>query len=202
MMPVSIRGASERRSLGNRISFLMAHLPIEERDPVARLRKVMETTRELKASKQVRGAELLEELSDRAFNSLFVQLSRLSAVTRSYNLVITNVPGPPLPVYLLEAPLLEVYPLVPLFSNQALGIALFSYHGKLYWGFNSDWDALPDLHDLVDEVAAELAALSEAASLLPLASTQKPARRAGKAAGSKARPGRRTGVIRSERGQA
>ena len=51
------------------------------------------------------------------------------------------------------------YPLVPLFANQALGIALFSYDGRLHWGFNADWDAMPDLHDLVQAVERELAVI-------------------------------------------
>ena len=49
--------------------------------------------------------------------------------------------------------MLACYPLVPLFANQALGVALFSYDGRLYWGFNADWDAVPDLHELVEAVA-------------------------------------------------
>jgi diacylglycerol O-acyltransferase / wax synthase len=66
--------------------------------------------------------------------------------------VVTNVPGPPVPLYLLGARLLHSYPMVPLFSNQALGIALFSYADGLYWGVNADWDALPDLHDFVEAI--------------------------------------------------
>jgi hypothetical protein len=57
------------------------------------------------------------------------------------------------------------FPLVPLFQNQALGVALFSYDGRLYWGFNADWDALPDLHDLVEAVDREFAQLSAAAGV-------------------------------------
>ena len=72
---------------------------------------------------------------------------------------MTNVPGPPFPVYSLGARMLECYPLVPLFRNQALGIALFSYDGRLYWGFNADWDALPDLHDVVAGLEQEFALL-------------------------------------------
>ena len=78
-------------------------------------------------------------------------------------MTITNVPGPSFEAYLLGAPLREVYPLVPLYRGQALGIALFSYHGGLYWGLNADWDALPDLHDLVEMVGEEFEALRKAA---------------------------------------
>jgi len=60
---------------------------------------------------------------------------------------------------MLGAKLEEVYPLVPLFTNQCLGIALFSYDGGLYWGFNADWDALPDLHELVGMLQQELEVL-------------------------------------------
>ncbi len=83
----------------------------------------------------------------------------MAASRRSYNLVVTNVPGPPMPVYMNGARLLETYPLVPLFTNQALGIALLSYDGGLYWGFNADWDAVPRLHDFVQAVQREYESL-------------------------------------------
>lgn len=167
MVPVSVRDAAEHGRLGNRVSFLMAPLPLAERDPVRRLRQVTETMQALKHSKQRRGGELIEEVSDRLSTGLFAQVARLGARTQPYNIVVTNVPGPQVPVYLLGAPLREVYPLVPLFSNQALGIALFSYDGGLYWGFNADWDAVPDLHDVVGFIAAECHALREAAASAP-----------------------------------
>ena len=96
--------------------------------------------------------------------------------------MVTNVPGPQFPVYLLGAPLREVYPLVPLFSNQALGIALFSYDGGLFWGFNADWDAMPDLHEVVGAVATECEALRQLAAHTPAAlpsaaRTRRPVRR-------------------------
>jgi hypothetical protein len=77
---------------------------------------------------------------------------------------VTNVPGPPVPLYLLEAPLLEAYPVVPLFANQAVGVALFSYDRGLYWGVNSDWDRVPDLHDLIDDLALEFTELRKCAA--------------------------------------
>jgi hypothetical protein len=90
----------------------------------------------------------------------------LRAATRSIpaNIVITNVPGPRVPVYLLGARLLETYPVVPVTATQSLGIALLSYDDTLSWGFNADWDAVPDLHDFVEDVEAEFEALS---ALLP-----------------------------------
>ena len=100
-------------------------------------------------------------LSDFTATTLFAQFSRLASATRSYNLTVTNVPGPPQTVRLLGARMQEVYPLVPLFAREALGIALFSYDGGLFWGFDADWDALPDLHDLVGAVQEEFERLQK-----------------------------------------
>jgi WS/DGAT/MGAT family acyltransferase len=168
MIPVNVRPTAEHGRLGNRVSFMMAPLPIAERSPERRLRQVIATMQALKQSKQRQGAELLEEVSDRISSGLFAQVARWGSRALPYNIVVTNVPGPQFPVYLLGAQLREVYPLVPLFTNQALGIALFSYDGGLFWGFNADWDAMPDLHDVVDMVEAELGALRQVAASGPL----------------------------------
>ena len=125
---------------------------------------MIETTRELKSSKQARGVELIEQLSEIGGTALFAQLARLTSLTRPFNVVVTNVPGPQIQAYLLGAPLVEAYPLVPLYRNQALGIALFSYNGGLFWGLYAAWDALPDLHDLAESLAAEFELLRRAAS--------------------------------------
>ncbi len=129
LVPVSVRTASQRGALGNRVSFLVAGLPIDERNPERRLKRVMETMQQLKQSKQVLGAEVIEELSDWTTRTLFTQFARLGARSLAYNMVVTNVPGPQMPVYCLGAEMLASYPLVPLYTNQALGIAIFSYNG-------------------------------------------------------------------------
>jgi WS/DGAT/MGAT family acyltransferase len=159
MLPVNVRTEDQGGKLGNRVAFLMAHLPVEESDAAVRIARVIDETRRLKGSDVVEGGELLEKLSDFTATTLVARLSRLAARTRSYNMTVTNVPGPQLPVDLLGARMEEVYPLVPLFSNQGLGIALFSYDQGLFWGFDADWDALPDLHDLVVAVEEEFEAL-------------------------------------------
>ena len=164
MVPVSTRVAAERGRFGNRVAMLLARLPINEPDPRERLRRVSETTAGLKHSKQVLGAELIEEIGDWLGTAIVTGSVRLAARIRAYNMVVTNVPGPRVPLYLLGAPLLETYPMVPLFSNQALGIALFSYHGGLYWGFNADWDRVPDLHELVEMLVLEFDELRKAAA--------------------------------------
>ncbi len=163
MVPVSIRQKSEQGVPGNRVVNFLARLPIHETDPRRRLAAVGAETQRLKRSRLVKGAEILEEVSDQAFPRIIVDFVRLAAGQRAFNTVVTNVPGPPMPVYLLGARMTEIYPVVPLFKNQALGIALFSYDGKLYWGLNADWDAIPDLHDLVEALGQELDALHAAA---------------------------------------
>jgi WS/DGAT/MGAT family acyltransferase len=167
MIPVNIRTQAESGAFGNRVTMMAAQLPLQVRDPRARLAAVVETTRTLKASKQARGVQVLEELSELGPAGLFAQFARLSALSRPFNVVVTNVPGPQIRAFLLGAPLVAAYPLVPLYRNQALGIALFSYDGGLFWGLNADWDAVPDLHDLVEALEKEFEALRKAATSGP-----------------------------------
>ncbi len=162
MVPVSVRQEDEHGVEGNRVVSLVAELPIAETDPLARLARVTETTRELKGSRQAEGVELFVELVDRTSPEMLTSVSRRTA-REAYNLVVTNVPGPPVTTWLAGAKLLQIYPLVPIYVNSAVGIALFSYDGGVYWGFNAGWDAVPDLHDLVSFVDEEFEALHAAA---------------------------------------
>jgi diacylglycerol O-acyltransferase / wax synthase len=156
MVPVNVRNEDTRLDAGNQVAMMVVQLPIQERDPVRRLEMTVAETRRAKVSHQARGMQAIEELSDWTFTTLLSAFARLTTVSRPYNLVVTNVPGPGFPVYVSGCRMTACYPLVPLFANQALGVALFSYDGRLYWGFNADWDAVPDLHDLVDAVEEEL----------------------------------------------
>jgi WS/DGAT/MGAT family acyltransferase len=162
-IPVSLRTQPELQGAGNRIVMLLADLPIHEPDPRERLKRVQQTTKRLKSSRQRAGVEFFEKMSDHTLTSLFLFFARLATWQRSFNVVITNVPGPQFPIYLLGARMQEIYPLVPLAANQALGLALFSYDGRLYWGFNADWDALPDLHELVQGLEVEFELLHKTA---------------------------------------
>jgi diacylglycerol O-acyltransferase len=164
MIPVNTRSEEEAGRFGNRVTMMSARLPLDVSGTRKRYARTVETTRALKASKQARGVQLLEELSDLGLAALFVEFAKLSALQRPFNVVVTNVPGPQVQAYLLGAPLVEVFPVVPLYRNQGLGIALFSYAGSLFWGLNADWDALPDLHDLVDALRHEFEALRKTAA--------------------------------------
>jgi WS/DGAT/MGAT family acyltransferase len=163
MVPVNIRSEGEAGELGNRVASVAVALPLDEPDPRRRLARVSEAMGEIKASRQIAGMEMMEEISDWGLSGLFTRFARLTAISRPFNLVVTNVPGPQIEAYLLGSPLREAYPLVPLFTNQALGIALFSYNGGLFWGLNSDWDALPDLHVLVEALALDFQELEKSA---------------------------------------
>jgi len=166
LIPVSVRDKKEKK-LGNRVAMIMAELPVGEHDPVARLRRVIDTMQKLKSSKQALGVAWLEGLADKFGGRLFLELSRSATRNRPFNVAVTNVPGPQIPLYFLESKMTAIYPMMPLFPNQALAIAVLSYDGKVFWGFNSDWDALPDVHNLVEGVGAEfeeLRAAAEAAS--------------------------------------
>ena len=90
---------------------------------------------------------------------------------RPFNIVVTNVPGPAATLDLLGCRLAEAYPQVPLFSGQALGVALFSYADKLCWGFNADYDLVPDLPQVPGLFAESFDELSRSAELLDVART-------------------------------
>ena len=166
-VPVSVRGSDEAGSLGNRIALWMTDLPVDEEDALARLGRIRITTHRLKESKQALGAQVLASVSDMTTWRLLATAARLSMRSRPFNLVVTNVPGPQLELYLLDAPMREIYPMVNLLENQGLGVALFSYAGTLHWGVVSDWDLVPDLEDfvkMIEESFRELQMAAQAAS--------------------------------------
>lgn len=165
LIPVNIRSGKEAQNLGNRVAMVMAALPVETTEPVERLEQVIGTTRRLKESNQVLAVQWLEEFADRVGGDFFLSIIRQATRARPFNVTVTNLPGPQFPLFLLGAKLQALYPMVPLFTNQALGVAVMSYDGKVHWGFNSDWDSLPDLHDLVTGVGVEFEAFKKAAAV-------------------------------------
>jgi WS/DGAT/MGAT family acyltransferase len=164
-VPVSLRSRDERGTLGNRIALLMAELPVQEQDPLARLAKVRETMAELKESRQALGAEVLAAVSEWTSATLLSLAVRGAARGRPYNLVVTNVPGPQLPLFLLGARLERCYPVVNLQPKQGIGVGLFSYAGTLGWGFTADRDQAPDLYIFADSVMASFEELERCARL-------------------------------------
>jgi WS/DGAT/MGAT family acyltransferase len=167
MAPVSVRRKDERGDLGNRVSAWTLDLPINEPDPLTRLEIICQATAELKETKQALGAEILTQATEWTGSGLLSLGARLIVLGTPFNMVVTNVPGPRVPLFLMESPLLEIHPHVPLMGNLGLGLALFSYDGNLSFGYSADWDLIPDLHELVLATAESFAELREAAGLKP-----------------------------------
>jgi WS/DGAT/MGAT family acyltransferase len=165
MVPVSVRADSERGALGNRVAAMWAPLPVGDEDARAVLSEISEAMRGLKESGQAVGAQALTSLADFAPPTIMSQAARLQSRQRFFNLVVTNVPGPQIPLYLLGRHLDAFYPVVPLAHRQALGIAIMSYDGRLGFGLLGDYDAMPDLEDLAGDLEEAIAALSRAAGV-------------------------------------
>ncbi|MBW0118869.1 WS/DGAT/MGAT family O-acyltransferase [Pseudonocardia abyssalis] len=167
MVPLSVRGEADvpstatAGSLGNRVSSFIVDLPVGEPSPVVRLHHVTHAMREHTASAHSVGADTLVRIGGFAPPTLHALGARAASgmSKRIFNLVVTNVPGPQFPLYAAGARMLEMFPVVPLAKGQALAIGLTSYDGGVYYGFNGDRDAMPDvevLAGLVDEALDEL----------------------------------------------
>jgi diacylglycerol O-acyltransferase len=165
MVPVSVRADVERGALGNRVAAMMAPLPVWCQDAVARLDIVREELKGLKSGGQAVGAQVLTDLSGFAPTTVMGQASRLMARQRFFNLVVTNVPGPQIPLYLAGRRMIEPFPMVPLAKNQALGVALLSYAGRINFGLVGDYDLMWDLDDFADDVRESLAELAAEAGV-------------------------------------
>ncbi len=165
--PVSMRSDDERGTLGNRVSAWLVPLPLDEPDALRRLERLRETTAGLKHSQDALGADLLSAVTEWTGTTLLSLGTQLQSLARPHNLIVTNVPGPQMPLYLVGARLRHSYPIVPLFRTQALGIALFSYDGQLDWGLNADPDRVPDLPRLRRDLEESFAELLAAAGLAP-----------------------------------
>ncbi len=159
MVPVSVRAEGEQGQLGNKLTTMRAPLPVYEPDPVVRLEIVSSAMDGLKQSKQALGAETIARLNDFAPPTLLAQAARLTFSTRLFNLLVTNVPGPQMPLYVLGRKLQETFPVAFLAKNHALAIGVMSYNGQLNFGLLGDFDAMPDiklisdgLNDALDEL--------------------------------------------------
>jgi diacylglycerol O-acyltransferase len=174
MVPISVRADAERGALGNRVAAMYAPLPVGLSDPRERFRFVHEAMADLKTSGQAVGAQAITRLADAAAPTVLSQAGRLQSRQRFFNLTVTNVPGPQVPLYLLGRRLEAFYPMVPLVLNTALGIAIMSYDGRLFFGLLGDYDALSDLDALASDLDASIRELADAAGV------RVPKRRAGR----------------------
>jgi WS/DGAT/MGAT family acyltransferase len=191
MVPVSVRATEERGALGNRISAMMAPLPIWCEEPVERLHIVTGSMGDLKSSGQAVGAEILTRITDFAPTTIASQAARLQPAQRFFNLVVTNVPGPQFPLYVLGRKMESIFPMVPLARRQALCVGIMSYNGQINFGLVGDYDAMADL----DSFALDL----EAATAEMVATAPKPKKRAKSSPkGSKVASGNGSGPVAAE----
>jgi diacylglycerol O-acyltransferase / wax synthase len=163
-VPVSIRAAHQRGQTGNQIVAVRAPIPVYVADPVQRLQVVRESMEGVKQSKQALGAEVISRFNDFAPPTLLAQSARVNFSTRLFNLVVTNVPGPQMPLYVLGRELEDVFPVGFLPPQQALFVAIMSYNGEINFGLLGDYDAMYDLDEFAAAIEDSLAELVEAAS--------------------------------------
>jgi WS/DGAT/MGAT family acyltransferase len=184
MVPVSVRSEEARGALGNQVAAMMAPLPVGLDEPAERIERISDAMAHLKSGGQAVGAQVLTELTGFAPPTIMSQAGRVIARQRMFNLVVTNVPGPQFPLYMMGRRLEGLFPMVPLAPNQALGIAIMSYNGTINFGLVGDYDLMADL----DELAADLQVALAQPDSTP--ATGRP-RRATRSNGHK--PGRRIG---------
>jgi WS/DGAT/MGAT family acyltransferase len=169
MVPVSVRAGEEHGALGNRVAAMMAPLPVWCEDPVERLQLMTAAMGDLKSSGQAVGAQLLTSLADFAPPTIAAQAARLQPRQRFFNLVVTNIPGPQFPLYVLGREMEAIVPMVPLAARQALCVGIFSYNGTLHFGLIGDYDAMADLESFGLDLEAAITEICKA--------TPKPKRR-------------------------
>lgn len=165
MVPVNVRAAGEELALGNRITSLFVHIPVSVEDTVERYERQMEEAEKLKSGTQALGSSTLLDLTKHAPPVIHSFLARSLFATRLFNITITNVPGPQVALYGLGSKMTDIWPLVPLAADHAVGLAVLSYDGRVFFALNADRDAMPDLDVLASGIEEGFAELREAALL-------------------------------------
>ncbi len=159
MVPVSVRSPDDE--LGNHISFVFADLPCDDPDPLGRLYQVHASMNRCKRDGEPQGSDLVLKAASRTPVTVQQALSRLIASPRAFNLVVSNIPGPTAPMYMLGCKLQDVYPMVPLADNHAVSVGMITVHDQACFGVYADREALPDVDMLaqdIDDAVTELLA--------------------------------------------
>lgn len=166
LVPVSVRATDpgDAHAVGHRVASLLVELPTGEASPVIRLHQIAFQTKTHREGGQAVDAPVIAGMAGFAPPTLHSLGARLasSLSRRLFNLVVTNVPGPQMPLYLGKAQMLSTYPVVPLSRGQALSVGLTSYDGGVYYGLYADRDVMPDLDVLSASIHDALAELRDA----------------------------------------
>jgi diacylglycerol O-acyltransferase len=170
-IPTSIRAGDDAR-FGNRVSSMFAALPVELSDPVARVRAVARSMTGAKQMHEEIGGSTLEDWAEVAAPALFSRAMRFYTRLRLaerlrpvINLIVSNVPGPPWPLYLAGARLIALHPLGPIFDDCGLNVTVISYLDHVDFGFIASRELVPDVDDLAAAVPQALADLMKAAGV-------------------------------------
>jgi WS/DGAT/MGAT family acyltransferase len=159
MVPVSVRSAEAADAGGNRITFAFVELPVAEPDPYRRLLSIRAQTLAIKGSGTIEGSDLLLRSVALLPEPVKEKAARLAASPRMYNLTVSNVPGPRIPLYAAGARVLSIYPIIPIPEQHALSIGMLSYGDHLHMSAYADPEALPGLSPLsilLEDSLAEL----------------------------------------------
>jgi diacylglycerol O-acyltransferase len=202
MVPVSVRADEEHGALGNRVAAIMAPLPVWSEDPVQTLHLISDTMGDLKGSGQAVGAEILTGLVDFAPPTIASQAARLQSAQRFFNLVVTNIPGPQYPLYVLGREMQALYPMVPLAQKQAVCVGIMSYNGQIHFGLIGDYDVMADLDSLALDLEASIDDLSAAVPERKRSQARKSPKNAAKAKKAKATSGAGKNGAKSKNGSA
>jgi WS/DGAT/MGAT family acyltransferase len=163
MVPVSVRSKAERGDVGNRVAPAIVDVPVGRMKPDVRLRKVRKATETLKSSSMAVSADSIIGLGAYAPPALHAMAARLISRGRWFNLVVSNVPAPQVPLYIAGAKLEANYPAMPLGETSGLSVACTSLGGTMAFGLTADWDHVPDVDVLARGIEHGVDALEAAA---------------------------------------
>jgi WS/DGAT/MGAT family acyltransferase len=174
MVPVSVRSEDEKDALGNRVSSMFASLATDVDDPVDRLKVIHECMAEVKEQQKAIGADTLGDWAEFAAPALAGRAARLYSRTKMadrhrplFNVTISNVPGPPFPLYSIGARMVANFPVGPIMEGGGLNITVMSYLDQLDFGLLACPDVLPDVWSLADGLGAALDELVAATGVQP-----------------------------------
>ena len=164
LCPVSVRSDDQRGSLGNKVSAIFVSLPVGPAAPTDRLNEISAQTADLKEKRQALSADFLLNMSEYVAPTLMSLAARAVHRQPFVNLIVTNVPGPQQPLYLMGARLLESFPIVPLTANLSMVVGILSYDGTLHFGLWADRDAAADLEVLAGGIEDAFAEMTKVAT--------------------------------------
>jgi WS/DGAT/MGAT family acyltransferase len=164
MVPVNRHARDEHATSGNRVTLLLVGLAVDEPDARTRLQRISELTSQLKHEDIAGAGDMLVALSDLTWSGVLTNVFRIALWRRAFNLGITNVPGPPIPLYLLDARVTRLVPIMNLWPRMPIGIAIASYAGSVTISIDADAAAVPDPAPFVEELQRAFDELRAAAT--------------------------------------